>query len=195
MDLKVCIKVFTKIDFAEYLLFFFTINQSEQSKNNAHLHIWFYGLKIKIFDTSGKHGRMMWFIGSAFSLAGNSWKKNELKLGTADSRVQCIRRFQVMRSWQVAHRSEDTHNFCIPVTFFWQINFLSFIFLPLGQMIRLHFSCHPPVQRQSVNGTLLPFTSWLQWSLSLQCTVLWVERYCWLREWFHSCFKCSLVLW
>lgn len=122
-------------------------------------------------------------------------EKNELKLGTVDSRVQCIRRFQVMRSWQVAHKSEDTHNFCIHVTLFWQINFLSFIFLPLGQMIRLHFSCHPPVQRQSVNGTLLPFTSWLQWSLSLQCTVLWVERYCWLREWFHSCFKCSLVLW
>ena len=75
MDLKVCIKVFTEIDFAEYLLFFITINQSEQSKDDAHLHIWFYGLKIKIFDTSGKHGRMMWFIGSAFSLAGNSWKK------------------------------------------------------------------------------------------------------------------------
>ena len=81
-------------------------------------------------------------------------EKNELKLGTVDSRVQCIRRFQVMRSWQVAHKSEDTHNFCIRVTLFWQINFLSFIFLPLGQMIRLHFSCHPPVQRQSVNGTL-----------------------------------------
>ena len=122
-------------------------------------------------------------------------KKNELKLGTVDSRVPCIWRFQVMRSWQVAHKSEDTHNFCIHVTLFWQINFLSFIFLPLGQMIRLHFSCHPPVQRQSVNGTLLLFTSWLQWSLSLQCIVLWVERYCWLREWFHSCFKCSLVLW
>lgn len=39
MDLKVCIKVFTEIDFAEYLLFFITINQSEQNKDNAHLHI------------------------------------------------------------------------------------------------------------------------------------------------------------
>lgn len=77
----------------------------------------------------------------------------------------------------MAHKSEGTHNICIHVTLLTN-KFLSFMFLPLGQMIRLHFSCHPPVQRQSVNGTLLPFTSWLQWSFSLQCTVLWVERYC-----------------
>lgn len=48
--------------------------------------------------------------------------------------------------------------------FFLKLSKLSFLFLRLALKIPYAFVIYPPLQRQSVTGTLLPLTKWLQWS-------------------------------
>lgn len=76
-----------------------------------------------------------------------------------------------------SHQSEDTHNFCTLVTFLTIITFIMFFFseikyiiifiLPLGSIISEAFVISSTTAMAVVTGTLLPFTSWVQWSHNL----------------------------
>lgn len=81
----------------------------------------------------------------------------------------------------MAHKSEGTHNICIHVTLLTN-KFLSFMFLPLGQMIRLPFFMSSTSAEAVSQWHSFTLHLMAPIAFSLQCTVLWVERYCWLRE-------------
>ena len=159
MNLKVYIKIFLR-NICDFLLL---ITNRSKAWDNAHLHAWFRVLKIEIIDNNDeKHGRT---IGSnrwnlcklwcTFSFAGNLVLK--IRVDSSAQHIWGVPSNELLT--RGSHRNDDNYNFCICVTFLLIIRFI-LIFI---SAIRSHLSFHPPVQRNSVTDTLLPFTTWLQW--------------------------------
>ena len=106
--------------------------------------------------------------------------KNKLKRGRAYASLQLTVHTKVPSNELLtsdSHQSEDTRNFCTLVTFltiitfimffFLKLSTLSFLFSPLGSIISEAFVISSTTAKAVVTGTLLPFTSWVQWSHNL----------------------------
>lgn len=125
----------------------------------------FWKLKSKheiIDNNDEKHGRMIgtnrWNLCKlwcTFSFAGNLVLK--IRVDSSAQHIWGVPSNELLT--RGSHRNDDNYNFCICVTFLLIIRFI-LIFI---SAIRSHLSFHPPVQRNSVTDTLLPFTTWLQW--------------------------------
>lgn len=93
--------------------------------------------------------------------------------------LQYIRKFQAMSSWQVTFIKVKIHVIFVLLwpflrllhllcCFFLKLSTLSFLFSPLGSIISEAFVISSTTAKAVVTGTILPFTSWVQWSHNLQ---------------------------